>query len=621
MKLSIGQVVQGRFEVERILGAGGTALVYLVKERATEQRYALKLLTITSAAIRERMLREGKVQGEIAHPNVIRVTEVLDIEGAPALIMEYVDGPSLEQALGRYRLTMGDAETLFQGVLAGVAAAHAAGLVHRDLKPANILLARTRDGFVPKVTDFGLAKLTDGESLKQVGQTRSGIAMGTPSYMSPEQIRDAKTVDKRADLWSLGCILYELVSRQRAFPGDEALAIYNAIVEGEFIPVRKHVRDIPARLEQAIHGCLRNELDDRIPDCDELLAVLLGVREWPLPENTLTELARETPATPREADRTDRRVEYHPGGAPESSTGATAASAPTALAPMTGPLPSSSRSGPAFSSDGAFAAGAALGSEPIPGPHHEEEEAATVITQSPLLEGTLAPHVSPHAPPPAEGRGWLLGGGLVAVGLLGALGASALGLMALIGWLLLPDGTQGRPPAPDPVAPIAAPAPTAPAPSVPALAEPTAPTPVDTEPRPAEPRPAEPKPAEPKPTEPKPPPPAPANPKPAEPKPPGPVRDPRPPVSADPTRQVPDLGVADKVEVRIGTLPYGATVHVGNHQGSGPFKVGLTPSRHPVIVSAPGYEAFSQLVAVSVEGSNTWCFDLIQRQVTTEPCP
>ncbi len=586
MKLAVGHLVENRYEVERVLGAGGTAIVYLVRDRSTDERYALKHLTISSSAIRERMMREGRVQQSIEHPNVIRMYEVLEVEGSPALRMEFVDGPSLEQALGRYRLTMGDAETLFQGVLAGVAAAHVAGLVHRDLKPANVLLSRTRDGFVPKLTDFGLAKLTDGDGPGHIGQTRSGIAMGTPSYMSPEQIRDARSVDRRADIWSLGCVLYELLTRQRAFPGDEALAIYNAIVDGEFIPVRRQLPDIPARLEQAIHGCLRVELEERIPDCDTLFAVLLGVKEWPLPENTLSALEKDTPTIrpAAVAPPLPRRAEYHPGGASgvgagalgAGGTGITAASVDTALSPSMPPL----RPVPL---------GAGLASE-MPTALARSGDAATVILRN--VDGTLVPHhPTPTPTPPGSPRtGWFVGGGLLAAGLLSALGVAAVASLLVVAWMLSPGAGPEAAPAPSvaQAAPREAPArpgevgvAPVPAPS-PAPAVPAAPTPA---PRPAAPR------------------------------------DPRPPVSADPTRQVPDAGVPDKVEVRIGTVPYGASVHVGNHHGTGPFKVALTPSRHPVIVSYPGHDSFSQLIAVSVEGSNTWCFDLLAKQMTPTACP
>jgi tRNA A-37 threonylcarbamoyl transferase component Bud32 len=281
--LATGQIVD-RYTVEGVIGAGGTAVVYRVRHAQLQTPHALKVLSLASSAIRRRMLREGQVQATMRHPNVVAVTDVLDIDGAPGLLMEHVEGPSLEQALARFSLDVDQALTLFHGVVAGVRHAHMHGLVHRDLKPANVLLARTEQGFVPKVTDFGLAKVIQGDG-PALGQTRQGVAMGTPAYMAPEQIRDARTVDQRADLFSLGCLLYELVCGVRTFPGNEAIAIYNAIMGGDYIPPRRHRPDLPDRVDQAIRGMLMTDRDRRIPDCDTLLAVLAGERTWDmLPE-------------------------------------------------------------------------------------------------------------------------------------------------------------------------------------------------------------------------------------------------------------------------------------------------------------------------------------------------
>ncbi len=278
MKLDLGQTVD-RYIVEAVIGAGGTAMVYRVRHNHLGTYHALKVLSLSSDAIRERMLREGQYQATLQHLNIVAVTDVIDLGGAPGLLMEYIDGPSLEMALTKFKITMGGAETLFMGIVAGVRQAHKAGLVHRDLKPANVLLAKDLAGmFVPKVTDFGLAKVLQSDP--SVAHTRSGIAMGTPSYMAPEQIRDARTVDQRADVWSLGCILYELFTRQRAFPGEEALPIYNAVTGAEYVPPRKLLPDMPDRLDSAIRGCLTLERDFRIPDCETLLAVLNGDQIW-----------------------------------------------------------------------------------------------------------------------------------------------------------------------------------------------------------------------------------------------------------------------------------------------------------------------------------------------------
>ncbi len=283
MKLERGDTVD-RYTVEKLLGAGGTALVYRVRHNRLGTRHALKLLTIHGESIRRRLLQEGKAQALLGHLNIVAVTDVVDVGGNPGLLMEYIEGPSLEDALLEYRLTMADAETLFLGVLAGVRAAHERGIVHRDLKPANVLLDPTDAGFVPKVADFGLAKAIRGKPLRK-GSTRQGVAMGTPSYMAPEQIRDAGNVDERADMFSLGCILYEVITRRRAFPGDDTLDIYNNVALGRYVPARKLVPDLPDRVEQAIRGCLQVDKNKRIPDCDTLRAVLRGERRWDLAED------------------------------------------------------------------------------------------------------------------------------------------------------------------------------------------------------------------------------------------------------------------------------------------------------------------------------------------------
>ncbi len=278
-----------RFTVEALLGSGGTAVVYRVRHQSLGTSHALKVLSVTSDVIRERMLMEGRVQATLDHPNIVAVTDVVEVEGAPGLLMEHVEGPSLDQAVQKYRISQSAAETLFLGVVAGVRQAHQAGLVHRDLKPANVLLARTIEGFVPKVTDFGLAKVLEETRDGQDGHTRSGVALGTPAYMAPEQIRDARSVDRRADIFALGCLLYELMTRRRAFPGDDTIAIYNNVLDGRVVPPRHWVPDLPDRLDNAIKGCLVVDREARIPDTDTLLAVIAGERVWPIPDRPVVD--------------------------------------------------------------------------------------------------------------------------------------------------------------------------------------------------------------------------------------------------------------------------------------------------------------------------------------------
>ncbi len=272
MELSAGQVVD-RYTVDAVLGEGGMAVVYAVRHNTLETRHALKVLTIRSSGIRERLIAEGKIQASLRHPNVVSVSDVLDLGGAPALLMELVEGPSLDDLLKRQgALPLAVADTLARGILTGVAAAHARGMVHRDLKPANVLLSVGPDGIVPKVADFGLARLGDSGGAR----TRTGTAMGTPQYMAPEQVRDAKSVGPEADVFSLGAILYEMVTGVRAFDGDDIFEIFSAVGEGRRVPVRERRPDLPARMVDAIEGALRPDRATRIASVTELLGRWVG---------------------------------------------------------------------------------------------------------------------------------------------------------------------------------------------------------------------------------------------------------------------------------------------------------------------------------------------------------
>lgn len=270
-----GRIVD-RYVVEATLGIGGTAAVYRVRHRDLGTTYALKVLTVVSPSIRRRTLLEGRLQARIEHDNVVGVYDVLDVDGSPGLLMEIVDGPSLEAAMRKHRFTGEEAEIVFRGTCQGVAAAHTHGFVHRDLKPGNVLLAQTPSGLLPKVTDFGIAKVADAD----LGHTRAGIAMGTPQYMAPEQIRDARSVDQRADIFSLGCILYELATGQRAFPQADLLDVYNAIASGSYAHPRDLSDALPDRVVTAIRGALLVDRDHRIPDALTLLDVFEGRRGW-----------------------------------------------------------------------------------------------------------------------------------------------------------------------------------------------------------------------------------------------------------------------------------------------------------------------------------------------------
>lgn len=279
MRLKPGDEID-RYRVVRAIGKGGMAEVYLTEHRTLGTQHALKVLTLLSENVRDRLIQEGRVQANLKHPNLVAVTDVFDINGVPGLLMEYIDGPSLYKWLHDNPRTVEQAVEIFQGILSGVRRAHEAGVIHRDLKPDNVLMATKNGRLIPKVTDFGLAKALEVDD-PQMRQTRSGMSMGTPAYMAPEQIRDAKNVDARADIFALGCILYELVAAKRAFDGGDALDIMNSTSQGNYVSLTEIVPDLPERITKVVHGCLVPDPSRRIPNCAYLAAVLSGEQSWP----------------------------------------------------------------------------------------------------------------------------------------------------------------------------------------------------------------------------------------------------------------------------------------------------------------------------------------------------
>jgi serine/threonine protein kinase len=273
MELNAGEIVD-RYTIEGPIGRGGMAIVYKARHNQLGTVHAIKVLTVGASSIKRRLLQEGRAQATLAHPNIVNVTDVIDVGGSPGLVMELIDGPSMDDFLQQVKLTFDQADELAQGVIAGVAEAHRHGLIHRDLKPANVMLKLTARGFVPKVTDFGLAKALGGDG--SGAKTRSGAVMGTPYYMAPEQIRDSKNVDQRADIFSLGAMLYEMLAGERPFEREDILETYTAIASGNYVPLDEKVPDVPARFAKAVHGALAVKADDRPPDCETLLALWTG---------------------------------------------------------------------------------------------------------------------------------------------------------------------------------------------------------------------------------------------------------------------------------------------------------------------------------------------------------
>lgn len=244
------------------------AVVYLVEHLRLGSKHALKVHTSTKSSVKHRFAREGRLQAKLSHRNVVAVTDVVDLGEHAGLIMEYVDGPSLSQVLRRVRPPLSDGLAMFRGFAAGLGHAHDKGMVHRDLKPSNVLIEVAEDELVAKLTDFGLAKsLVDFEAI----QTRTGATLGTPSYMPPEQIRDASKVDHRADLYGIGCLLYAICVGRPPFRGGDVFELLDRIEARDYQDPRKAGNKVPEGLAELIDALLSPDPADRPADIREVL--------------------------------------------------------------------------------------------------------------------------------------------------------------------------------------------------------------------------------------------------------------------------------------------------------------------------------------------------------------
>ena len=249
------------------------AFVYQVRHEILHSRHALKVLRPELAAheeIRARFLDEGRIQAQIRHPNLVEVTGAVAEAGIAGLVMEAVEGPSLHAWLAEHPgpVDLATIEAILLPLLSAAGAAPARGIVHRDLKPENIVLARRRDGALrPVILDFGVAKIREESDLGGAGRTATGRHMGTPHYMSPEQVRGLRELDQRTDIFALGAILYELLTGSLCFEAESAFDAMQAIVDGRWTPIRQRIPSIHPALEEVLGRALALDPEDRFADC------------------------------------------------------------------------------------------------------------------------------------------------------------------------------------------------------------------------------------------------------------------------------------------------------------------------------------------------------------------
>lgn len=259
-----------RYEVLEILGHGGMGIVLRGFDPALNRQCAIKVLApelAYHAAARKRFSREAKSAAAVVHPNVIPILTVDECDGIPYLVMPVVEGESLQQRVFRTGpLSILETVRIATQIADGLAAAHAQGLIHRDIKPGNILLGQGIERV--QLTDFGLARAADDAS-----RTRSGIIAGTPQYMSPEQARGAE-IDQRSDLFSLGCVIYFMLSGRSPFRAESTMGVLHRIVNDEPRSLRPINSDVPPWLEDIAVKLLRKSPTDRFSSANELAELL-----------------------------------------------------------------------------------------------------------------------------------------------------------------------------------------------------------------------------------------------------------------------------------------------------------------------------------------------------------
>jgi eukaryotic-like serine/threonine-protein kinase len=265
-----GLLVAGKYRVERVIGEGGMGIVVAATHEGLDQKVAIKFLApeaIRNQEVVERFMREAKVAAKVKSEHVARVSDVGRVDGnAPFIVMEYLEGADLAGMIDTQELLPID-EVCEIGLQAceALAEVHAAGIVHRDLKPSNLFVTRRADGSpCLKLLDFGISKFTSlGDNGTDPALTATATVMGSPSYMSPEQLKSTKEVDARTDVWSLGAVLYEALTGKPAFRGETVPQVV-AMIASEDPAIPSGIRPgIPSELETAVLACLVKNADTR----------------------------------------------------------------------------------------------------------------------------------------------------------------------------------------------------------------------------------------------------------------------------------------------------------------------------------------------------------------------
>ncbi len=275
----IGERV-GQYRILDKIGEGGMGVVWKARDENLERFVALKFLTNIDAQSRDRFKQEARAASALNHPGIVTVHDILEHNGQPCIVMEYIDGRPLDQAIPFGGMPAKEVIRIGAQIAEALSAAHHAGIIHRDLKPSNVIVMR--DGR-PKLLDFGLAKrhcasVPDDSTLTVSNpQTAKGMILGTVNYMSPEQAQ-GQTVDTRSDIFSLGLLLYEMATGRKAFAGETMMATVTSILRDDPKPISQENLAVPSELERVVVQCLRKDPERRLQTALDIRNALEEVR-------------------------------------------------------------------------------------------------------------------------------------------------------------------------------------------------------------------------------------------------------------------------------------------------------------------------------------------------------
>jgi serine/threonine protein kinase len=269
----------GPYRILRVLGEGGMGVVFQARDPLLDRTVALKVMKPDGATdlSRQRFLQEGKVAARLQHDHIVTIYQVGEDRGVPYLAMQFLEGEALDRRLKRDgKMPIREVLRIGREVAEGLAAAHARGLIHRDIKPANIWLETQLNGLSRvKILDFGLARAIHDKSTHL---TRTGVIMGTPDYMAPEQARGGN-LDARCDIFSLGCVMYHMVTGRKPFHGEDVMATLLALATEEPLPLRQLTPEIPWEFEDRIKAMMAKSPGDRPPTAQAVVDELTHLEE------------------------------------------------------------------------------------------------------------------------------------------------------------------------------------------------------------------------------------------------------------------------------------------------------------------------------------------------------